>query len=42
MILADPARREAMARAGRGRAAGFSWERTAELTADSYRRALGG
>lgn len=39
-ILADPERRAKLADAGRARAAGFSWERTAELTAGSYRRAL--
>lgn len=39
-ILVDPARRASLATAGRARAAEFSWERTAELTADSYGRAL--
>ena len=39
-LLADPTERERLLAAGRARAAGFSWERTAELTAASYRRAL--
>lgn len=41
-VLDDPSRRAAMTAAGLARAAGFSWDRTAELTAASYRRALGG
>ena len=39
-LLGDPAERERLARAGRERAAGFTWERTAELTAAAYARAL--
>jgi len=39
-LLADPAERARLAAAGRVRAAGFTWELTAELTAASYRRAL--
>ena len=39
-ILADEPLRERLRHAGRERAAGFTWERTAELTVDSYRRAL--
>ena len=39
-LLGDPAERERLAAAGRARAAGFSWERTAELTAASYGRTL--
>jgi glycosyltransferase involved in cell wall biosynthesis len=39
-LLGDPAERERLARAGRERAAGFTWERTAELTAAAYERAL--
>jgi glycosyltransferase involved in cell wall biosynthesis len=35
--LADP---EPLRAAGLRRAAGFTWERTASLTADTYRRAL--
>lgn len=41
-LLADPARRDAMVDAGLARAAEFSWERTAELTAASYGRAVRG
>jgi glycosyltransferase involved in cell wall biosynthesis len=40
-LLGDSALRERLARAGRDRAAGFTWERTAELTAAAYERALG-
>lgn len=40
-LLADPGRRAQLAGAGRTRAAAFSWERTADLTVASYRRALG-
>ena len=39
-LLADPAERERLIRRGRERAAGFTWERTAELTAAAYERAL--
>jgi len=39
-LLADPAERERLIRRGRERAAGFTWERTAELTAATYERAL--
>lgn len=38
-LLHDPARRAAMSVAGRGRAARFTWRRTAELTAEAYRAA---
>lgn len=38
-LLGDPARRGAMADAGRLRAARFTWRRTAELTAEAYRAA---
>lgn len=41
-ILSDSERGAELAEAGRARAAAFTWERTAELTARSYRRALGG
>jgi alpha-1,3-rhamnosyl/mannosyltransferase len=40
-LLADDAERERLSAAGRMRAAKFTWERTAELTAASYGRALG-
>ena len=40
-LLADDALRERLREAGRARAAEFTWERTAELTVESYRRALG-
>jgi glycosyltransferase involved in cell wall biosynthesis len=39
-LLADPAQRERLAAAGRERAAQFTWERTARLTVDAYRRVL--
>jgi glycosyltransferase involved in cell wall biosynthesis len=39
-LLSDPVERERLAAAGRRRAAGFTWERTAELTAESYERAM--
>ena len=39
-MLADEDLRERLRVAGRERAAGFTWERTAELTVASYRRAL--
>jgi glycosyltransferase involved in cell wall biosynthesis len=35
----DPAQREAMIRAGRARAAEFTWQRTAALTLDAYEEA---
>jgi glycosyltransferase involved in cell wall biosynthesis len=41
-LLTDSAERERLAARGRARAATFSWERTAELTAASYERALDG
>jgi glycosyltransferase involved in cell wall biosynthesis len=39
-LLGDAALRERLAAAGRARAAGFTWERTAELTLAAYGRAL--
>jgi glycosyltransferase involved in cell wall biosynthesis len=39
-LISDHAERERLAVAGRRRAAGFTWERTAELTLASYERAL--
>jgi alpha-1,3-rhamnosyl/mannosyltransferase len=39
-LVSDHAERERLAVAGRRRAAGFTWERTAELTLASYERAL--
>jgi glycosyltransferase involved in cell wall biosynthesis len=39
-LIGDPAEAERIRRAGRERAARFSWERTAVLTAASYRKAL--
>jgi glycosyltransferase involved in cell wall biosynthesis len=39
-LLGDPAEADRLRAAGRRRAAAFSWERTAELTAASYERAL--
>jgi glycosyltransferase involved in cell wall biosynthesis len=39
-LLADGALRERLRAAGREQAARFSWERTAQLTVESYRRAL--
>ena len=39
-LLGDAALRAELAQRGRVRAAGFTWERTAELTAASYERAL--
>ena len=41
-LLSDRELRERLGRAGRERAAAFTWERTAELTAASYARALPG
>jgi glycosyltransferase involved in cell wall biosynthesis len=41
-LLTDRELVERLGAAGRGRAAQFSWERTAELTVRCYRRALGG
>ena len=41
-LLSDRELRERLGRAGRERAATFTWERTAELTAASYARALPG
>jgi len=41
-LLGDPAERERLRAAGLRRAAAFTWERTAELTAASYRRASAG
>jgi glycosyltransferase involved in cell wall biosynthesis len=40
-LLTDAALAERLRKAGRERAALFTWERTAELTVESYRRALG-
>jgi glycosyltransferase involved in cell wall biosynthesis len=40
-LLTDAALAERLRAAGRKRAALFTWERTAELTVESYRRALG-
>jgi glycosyltransferase involved in cell wall biosynthesis len=40
-LLADGAERERLSARGPARAASFTWERTAELTAASYERALG-
>ncbi len=40
--VGDEAERERLREAGRRRAAGFTWERTAELTAASYSLTLGG
>jgi alpha-1,3-rhamnosyl/mannosyltransferase len=39
-ILGDVALRERVRSAGRERAAGYTWERTAEMTVATYRRAL--
>jgi glycosyltransferase involved in cell wall biosynthesis len=39
-LLTDPALQASLSSAGIARAAAFTWERTAELTAASYRRAL--
>lgn len=39
-LLADEGERARLAAAGRERAAGFTWERTAELTAAAYERTL--
>ena len=39
-LLDDPAERERLRVAGRARAATFTWERTAELTAAAYARSL--
>ena len=39
-LLADEPLRARLAAAGRERARGFTWERAAELTVESYRRAL--
>jgi alpha-1,3-rhamnosyl/mannosyltransferase len=41
-LLGDTARRGVMAALGRRRAAGFTWERTARLTRETWRDALGG
>jgi glycosyltransferase involved in cell wall biosynthesis len=40
-LLTDPSLADRLREAGRKRAALFTWERTAELTVASYRRALG-
>ena len=40
-LLGDGARRDRLRALGRERAAGFTWERTADLTAAAYRRAMG-
>jgi glycosyltransferase involved in cell wall biosynthesis len=39
-LLAEPALRDRLREAGRSQAAKFTWARTAELTVESYRRAL--
>ncbi|HKP19968.1 MAG TPA: glycosyltransferase family 1 protein [Thermoleophilaceae bacterium] len=39
-MLGDERLRERLAEAGRGRAGGYTWARAAELTVESYRRAL--
>jgi glycosyltransferase involved in cell wall biosynthesis len=39
-LLGDPAEADRLRGAGRARAAGFTWERTAQLTLESYERAL--
>jgi glycosyltransferase involved in cell wall biosynthesis len=41
-LLGDGAERDRLRALGRERAAGFRWERTAALTAEAYRRAMGG
>jgi glycosyltransferase involved in cell wall biosynthesis len=41
-LLADEAERRRLAEAGRRRSERFTWDRTAELTLESYERALGG
>jgi glycosyltransferase involved in cell wall biosynthesis len=38
----DPARAGELRARGRARAATFTWERCAELTVQTYRRAVGG
>ncbi|HET6509481.1 MAG TPA: glycosyltransferase family 1 protein [Baekduia sp.] len=40
-LLGDGAQRDRLRALGRQRAAGFRWERTAELTAAAYRRTMG-
>jgi glycosyltransferase involved in cell wall biosynthesis len=40
-LLADPGERARLRAAGLARARTFTWERTAELTAAAYERALG-
>ncbi len=40
-LLGDPALARELRKRGLARARGFSWERTARLTLDSYARALG-
>jgi glycosyltransferase involved in cell wall biosynthesis len=40
-LAGDPAARHAVAARGKARAAGFTWERCADLTASAYHRALG-
>lgn len=39
-LIADPARQEAMVSAGRERASGYSWERVAAESLETFRRAL--
>jgi glycosyltransferase involved in cell wall biosynthesis len=41
-LLGDAELRSLLSEAGRERAAGFAWRRTAELTAESYERAIAG
>lgn len=40
-LLRDPLRRQRLARAGRGKALAYTWERTAVATMGAYRSALG-
>ena len=40
-VLDDDVKRQELSRAGRARAAGFTWERTGELLRDAYRTSLG-
>jgi glycosyltransferase involved in cell wall biosynthesis len=41
-VLADPAEADRLRAAGREQAARFTWERSAQLTLDAYRRTLSG
>jgi len=40
-LLEDPARRASLSALGRAQAAGFTWDRTAELTVEVYRGVRG-